>query len=56
MNLRNVTLASPFCPDFLLRITDTVDIKQPLQTGRGHKMGNKIMEANVVVFFHPRLR
>jgi hypothetical protein len=52
----NVTLAAPFRPDFLLRITDTVDIKQPLQSGCGHKMCNKIVETTVVVFFHSCLR
>jgi hypothetical protein len=52
----NVTLAAPFRPDFLLRITDTVNIKQPLQLGCGHKMGNKIVETTVVVFFHSCLR
>jgi hypothetical protein len=48
----NVSLATPFRPDFLLRITDTVDIKEPLQSGCGHKMGNKVVETTVVVFFH----
>lgn len=52
----NVTLSAPFRPDFLLRVTDTVDIKQPLQTGCGHKMGNKIVETTVFVFFHSCLR
>jgi len=33
----NVTRAAPFRTDFLLRIRD---IKQPLQSGCGHKMGN----------------
>ena len=36
----NLKLAAPFLPDFLLRITDKVDIKQPLHSGCGHKMGN----------------
>lgn len=39
----NVTLAASFRPDFLLHITDTLDIKQRLQSGCGHKMGNKIV-------------
>jgi hypothetical protein len=52
----NMRLAATFRPDFLLRITATVDIKQPLQSGCGHKMGNKIVATNVVVFFHSCLR
>jgi hypothetical protein len=52
----NVTTAAQFRPDFLLRITDIVDNKQHLQSGCGHKMGNKIVETTVVFFFHSCLR
>ena len=52
----NMRACCTISPDFLLRITATVDIKQPLQSGCGHKMGNKIVATNVVVFFHSCLR
>jgi hypothetical protein len=43
-------------PGFLVGSTDTVDIKQPLNSGCGRKIGNKIVETTVVVFFYSCLR
>jgi hypothetical protein len=48
----NVTTAAQFLPGFFLRITDIVHNKQHLQSGCGHKMGNKIVGTTVVFFFH----